>query len=51
MGGRDNKNKIIKSKSQRLIAKHSFQYFLLRQKTPPAIIGTTAKIVSRVTVR
>jgi hypothetical protein len=44
-------NKNTKQGSKRLEMKHTIQYFLLRQKTPPVIINTAEKIMSRLKVR
>jgi hypothetical protein len=46
-GNRKYKSRIIKSKRQRLEAKHSLQYFLIRQKTPPVIINTAGIMTTR----
>jgi hypothetical protein len=46
-GNRRFKSPIIKSKRQRLEAKHSLQYFLLRQKTPPVITNTAGIMTIR----
>jgi len=37
--------------SIRLEMKHTFQYFLLRQKTPPIITNTYKELISRLKAR